>query len=141
MPDYSPARQGGDPSYSPRQGMPDYNPARQGGDYNLPTDPHASARDANLPPNRDHKGADANFSRTGFSASQPGDFTRTCQGGDAGDASTTAHQRLADALDLRAGPGQLALDPLVAAIDVIHTVDDGLALGHQRRDHQAGARA
>src|SRR3546814_1914488 len=43
---------------------------------------------------------------------------------------------LGHALDLRTERGELALDVLVAAVHVIDAVDEGLAVGGERRDHQ-----
>src|SRR3546814_6223939 len=43
-----------------------------------------------------------------------------------------------DAPDLRAQPRQLALDVLVAAVEVVDAVDDGLALGDQAGEDQRG---
>ena len=41
-----------------------------------------------------------------------------------------------DATDLRTHRTQLLLDALVAAIDVVHTVDDGFAISYQRCQHE-----
>src|SRR5205807_1926248 len=38
--------------------------------------------------------------------------------------------------DARAAGGQFLLDPFVAAIEMIDTVDDRLAAGNETRDHQ-----
>jgi hypothetical protein len=42
----------------------------------------------------------------------------------------------ADALDLAAAAGELVLQPLEAAVEMIDAVDHGLALGGERADHQ-----
>src|SRR4051812_49033901 len=52
--------------------------------------------------------------------------------------STPAAAGLPEALDARAERRELALEPLVAAVEVVDAVDDGLAFGHQAGDHQPG---
>ena len=42
----------------------------------------------------------------------------------------------ADAFDRRAAAGELVLEPLEAAVEMIDAVDHGLALGRERGDHQ-----
>src|SRR6516225_5736005 len=42
----------------------------------------------------------------------------------------------AEALDRGAAGGELVLQPLEAAVEVIDAVDDGLALGRERGDHE-----
>ena len=51
-----------------------------------------------------------------------------------------AHPCPADALDVRAAAGQLFLQPLEAAVEVIDAVDHGLALGRERRRSPARPR-
>src|ERR1035438_7900739 len=43
------------------------------------------------------------------------------------------------ALDLRSRAGQFRLDPLIAAVDVVHAVDHRLAARYQRTQHQRRA--
>jgi hypothetical protein len=49
---------------------------------------------------------------------------------------TALRNEASDATDLRTRGTQLLLDALVAAIDVVHTVDDGFAISYQCRQHE-----
>src|SRR5215471_12833946 len=51
-------------------------------------------------------------------------------------ATIVARASPADALDLGAAGGELVLQPLEAAVEVIDAVDHGVAVGRQRGDHQ-----
>ena len=49
---------------------------------------------------------------------------------------TALRNEASDATDLRTRGTQLLLDALVAAIDVVHTIDDGFAISYQCRQHE-----
>ena len=49
---------------------------------------------------------------------------------------TALRNEATDATDLRTYRTQLLLDALVAAIDVVHTVDDGFAISYQCCQHE-----
>src|SRR5262249_41601032 len=51
-------------------------------------------------------------------------------------AGGTLRQHLANPPDLRPHATQLLFDVLVTAVDVIHAVDDALAVGNEGRKHQ-----
>src|SRR6266508_2948921 len=52
--------------------------------------------------------------------------------------SHSPRKDLSEPLHLRSYPAQLLFNALIAAVDVVDAIDDGLVFGHQRGQHQRG---